>query len=882
MDGSLGDLEQALALGGLQAVFDSNIIGIAISDPDGRVVAANDSYLATLGFTRADLAAGRVDWRVVTPPEHADVDARALAEYAELGKSSVYEKAYVHGDGRRVPVVLASARIPATGGMATFVLDISGQKSAEDALRRSEERYRELFDAATDATFVIDRDTLRILDANRMATTVYGFSHEELLERTSPDLSAEPDATIAFIRAVMEHDGGEPHVGERLHRRKDGAVFPVEFTARVLVRDGRDVILVNSRDLSERRAAEEAVRQRALILNVAPFGFTVRAADGHLLFANPRAAAMHGYTVDELLAAPPAALEAPEGSAGFADRIREAIEHGSTTFETVHVRKDGSLLPVEVTLVRTLWDDAEALLAIALDISDRRRAQQALLESKTELEEAQRVALVGSFTWDRASGALSWSTELHRIFGLAPAGTPATIEAAAALYGPETEARHGDAVARAVADGEPYELDAAITLPDGRTRHVVERAEVVRDGGGRVTGLRGTVADVTELRQAQAVVDQAQRAEMVGRLAGGVAHDFNNLLTAIGGHAEFINDTLGPDDPRRPDVTSILDAAARAADLTRQLLAVGRREVLNPSVIVPGDLVDRLRPMLRSLVPADVELVVRLDPDRTPVRVDRDRLGNAIINLVLNARDAMAGGGTLTIATDAVRLEDGDDRLRGGAVPGEYVRLSVGDTGQGIPDDLLPHIFEPFFTTKSLARGSGLGLPSVEGFLAQSGGWVTVDTAISAGSVFALYLAAAEPEGGPRPSGARVASAGGGERILLVDDESAVRAITARLLRQLGYVVIEAADGDEAVAVCRRESFDALLTDVVLPGLSGPDLAARCQAVHPGLPVLLMSGYARESLLDEGRSIAGSAFLAKPFTVEVLGRSLRDLLDARA
>ncbi|MFN8630695.1 MAG: PAS domain S-box protein [Chloroflexota bacterium] len=604
MDATRGDREQDLALGGLQAVFDANIIGIAVSSADGRIVAANDSYLDALGFSREDLLEGRVDWRTVTPPEYATADEFALAEFAARGISSPFEKEYLHADGSRVPVVLASARIPETGGMATFVLDIGDRKAAERAMRRSEEQYRQLFDAATDATFVIDLETLAIIDANRMASKVYGYTRDELLELTSPDLSAEPDATAAFIRSAPGRRGEEPAIGERLHRRKDGTTFPVEFTARVLARDGRDVLLVSTRDLTDRRAAEEAIRQRALILNAAPFGLTVHATDGRMLYANPRAASMHGYTVDEFLIAPVVTMETPEEATRFAARIREVREHGQTTYEVQHVRKDGSVLPVEVTVVNTTWDGGEALLAITLDITERYRAEQALLQSKTELEEAQRVAHVGSFRWDVGTGALEWSTELHRIFGLGPGETPPTIEDADRLYGVETAARLHEAVWKAVISGEPYEVDATIARPDGRIRHVVERAAVVRAPDGTVTGLRGTVADVTELRQAQAVVDQAQRAEMVGRLAGGVAHDFNNLLTAIGGHAEFVVNTLAPEDPRRPDVSSILEATARAADHARQPLAFGRREVLNPTIVVPGD-VDRLRPMLRSLVPAD-------------------------------------------------------------------------------------------------------------------------------------------------------------------------------------------------------------------------------------------------------------------------------------
>ncbi len=764
--GATDDRSQpGLALGGLQAVVDANIIGIAVSDTAGRIVAANDSYLDAVGYTRQDLALGRVDWRAVTPPEYAEVDRAALEEFAARGVTTPIEKAYLHPDGRRVEVVLASARIPESGGMATFVLDVTWRRRAEEALRGSEARYRELFDAATDPVFVIDRDSMRILDANRTASDTYGYTHEELLALTGPGLSAEPEATAAFVRAIPADPGATPCAGERWHRRKDGSAFPVEFTARTMVRDGRVALLVSCRDVTERYRAEQAIRQ-----------------------------------------------------------------------------------------------------------------------SKLELEEAQRVAHVGSFTWDARTGTLAWSAELHRIFGLDPASTPATIEAAERRYGPDAAARLAEAVARALAAGEPYEVDAAIPLPDGRVRHVVERGEAVRGCGGTVTGLRGTVADVTELREAQAAVDQARRAEMVGRLAGGVAHDFNNLLTAIGGHAAFIMDTLALEDPRRSDVASILDASARAADLTRELLAFGRREVLHPTVVAPGEVVERLRPMLRSLVPAGVELALRLDPDGARVRVDRDRLGNAVINLVLNARDAMPGSGTLTIATQVVRLEAGDGRLRAGAAPGEYVRLSVRDTGSGIPGQDLPHIFEPFFTTKGPGRGSGMGLASVDGFLAQSGGWVSVVTAPGEGSEFSVFLAVEGEPGTDRAPGEPPSAETrlGGETVLLVDDEPAVRQVAARLLRQLGYAVVEADSGDAALAIFSHRAVDALVTDVVLPGLSGPQLAARCRELQPGLPVLLMSGYARESLEAEGSGLAASAFLAKPFTRDALGTCLRGLLDAGA
>ena len=717
-------------------------------------------------------------------------------------------------------------------------------------------------------------------DANGMATMLYGYEHDELLAMTSPELSAEPERTALFIREAMTLPGQGAVAGQRLHRRRDGTTFQVEFTARTLARRGASLLLIACRDITERMATEQTIRQMALVLDVAPNAITVYDLDGHCLYANRKAFELHGYSPEEFLALDLPRILVAEDAGLMAARMGVLRERGEGAFEAEHYRKDGSILPLAVTARYTTWNGREAILAIDTDISMRRAAERALRDSKAELEAAQRVAHVGSWTWDPVADAAVWSDELFRIFGLEPGGPAPTLAEQESLHPADVYARICEALHRAARTGAGYELEYVIIRPDGTIRRLVERGEAVRDGGGVVRSVRGTLADVTELREAQARADQAQRAEMVGRLAGGIAHDFNNLLTAVAGYAELLDQSLVPHDPRHEDVAAIRAAARRAGSLTRQLLAFGRRDMLRPVVLAPGDVVAGLTSMLRSLVPAGIGLAVHCDPGAGTVWADRDQLEHALVNLVLNARDAMPDGGTLTLQVERLLIEPGDTRLRLPALPGAYVRIAVGDTGTGIEADLLPHIFEPFFTTKPFGQGSGLGLSSVDGFVAQTGGFLSVDTSPGAGSTFSMFLActreaAAVPEQVPG-----TAEGPGSGTILLVDDEPSVRAVTARLLRQLGYSVIEAADPSEAMAACESAAaLDLLVSDVVLPGMNGIELARRCVGRRPNLPVLFISGYGREALSADDQPASGMALLAKPFTAHALGTHVRALLD---
>jgi two-component system cell cycle sensor histidine kinase/response regulator CckA len=406
-----------------------------------------------------------------------------------------------------------------------------------------------------------------------------------------------------------------------------------------------------------------------------------------------------------------------------------------------------------------------------------------------------------------------------------------------------------------------------------------------------VNGSIVVAKDVSHERALEAQLAQAQRTEAVGRLAGGVAHDFNNLLTAIRGYGELTLASLPEDRPERPDIVEILRAANRAADLTRALLAFSRRQTLRPVAVDLNEAVSGLLPMLGRTIGEHVELDVSLDPGIGWVHADRSQIDQIVMNLVLNARDAMETGGRLSITTTAVDLPESVAASRPGAKPGSWIRLQVADTGTGMTPDVLEHAFEPFFTTKPVDKGTGLGLSTVMGVVQQSDGFVTVDSALGAGTTISVYLPVVAPDvespanerqaSPPEPAHVPACAPSAARRtILLVEDEPAVRALASRVLAGAGYEVVSATDGLDALrAAGGLPGIDLLLTDLVMPGLGGLEVARRLAERWPGVPTAFMSGY------SAGAPVATELpgpLLRKPFTVSGLLAYVSENLDASA
>jgi PAS domain S-box-containing protein len=389
------------------------------------------------------------------------------------------------------------------------------------------------------------------------------------------------------------------------------------------------------------------------------------------------------------------------------------------------------------------------------------------------------------------------------------------------------------------------------------------------------------VSDISQRKQLEEQLVHAQKMEAVGRLAGGVAHDFNNMLTVIAGYNRMILDELSPMDPLRGYAEEVLKAADRAGALTNQLLAFSRRQIMRPRVVGVNVVLAQTEKMLNRLIGEDVELVMRLDPNAGNIKADPLHVEQAVVNLAVNARDAMPLGGRLTIETENVYLDENYARTHMGVKPGEFVLIAVSDTGHGMDAETRRRIFEPFFTTKEKGKGTGLGLATVYGMIKQTGGDIWVYSEPGSGSTFKLYFPrVSEPPSDPAEDDAGLANRAGGETILMVEDEQAVRELTVRILRQLGYAILMASSGAEAleISLAHEGTIDLLLTDVVMPGMSGRHLADQLLVERPGTKVLFLSGYTENTVVHHGVLDAGVNFLPKPFSRESLAKKLRDVL----
>jgi hypothetical protein len=443
--------------------------------------------------------------------------------------------------------------------------------------------------------------------------------------------------------------------------------------------------------------------------------------------------------------------------------------------------------------------------------------------------------------------------------------------------------RIGQQWATAVDAGKPFILEFRVVLPDGSVRWVVDRGTLIVDSKGQVTMISGVVSDVTERKLLEEQFRQAQKMESVGQLAGGIAHDFNNLLTIINGMAELAVSQVVEGDQLYDDLQEIRRAGERAAALTSQLLAFSRKQILAPTAVNLNSIVAGIENMLQRLLGEDIALVVVPDDSLGIVKADPGQIEQVIANLAVNARDAMPHGGRLTIETRNVEIDETYARQHVPAVqPGSYVMLVVTDSGMGMDEATRARIFEPFFTTKDPGKGTGLGLSTVYGIVKQSDGFVWVYSEVGKGTAFKIYLPRVAETVGGNVAAPPATSSRGSETILLAEDVEGLRMLAVRILEAAGYTVLTAASGEDALAVLERHSepVHLVITDVVMPGMSGRVLAEQFAMTHPGIKVLYMSGYTDDVIVRHGLISDGSAFLAKPFNAAQLTSKVRELLDA--
>ncbi|HSB60893.1 MAG TPA: PAS domain S-box protein, partial [Vicinamibacteria bacterium] len=577
------------------------------------------------------------------------------------------------------------------------------------------------------------------------------------------------------------------------------------------------------------------------------------------LEVNRAAVDRYGYPRDEFLAMRTGDLQGADG-------------------EGRHRLRDGRLIDVEVASHALEFGGRAATLVVATDVTERNRAEAELRRSEERFEKAFRASPAAmSITTLKQGRILDVNDRYARMTGYRP---EELIGRTVAELGLGAESADREAFVRAIEEGGgPRELEFRFRRKSGEVREARTSYVLVEVGGE--TSVLGLSEDVSERRLLEAQLRQAQKMEAVGRLAGGIAHDFNNLLTAILGYASLLLRRLGPRDPLGHNAREILRASERAADLTRQLLAFSRQQVLVPRVLDLREVVTDVESMLRRLIGEDVELLTTSAPDLGRVKADLGQVEQVIVNLALNARDAMPRGGRLTIGLRNVEVGEGFVREHPGARPGPSVVLAVCDTGAGMSPETQSHVFEPFFTTKEVGKGTGLGLATVYGIVKQSGGYIGVQSELGRGSTFEIYLPRVEEALDGRPEGAPVQVPRGAETILLVEDEEAVRGLVREILEGAGYRVLEAASGDDALQLSGDHAgpIHLMVTDVVMPGMSGPQLVRRMADSRPDMRILYASGYTDDALGPHGVLKPGVAFIQKPWSPDLLAARVREVLD---
>jgi PAS domain S-box-containing protein len=531
---------------------------------------------------------------------------------------------------------------------------------------------------------------------------------------------------------------------------------------------------------------------------------------------------------------------------------------------------------------------AERTEELSKEVVERRQAEEKLLRSQAQLAEAQQIAQLGSWEWDVVKNKVTWSEETRRLYGFKPEDSGADMNHSLEHVHPDDRGRVQEALTASVLNGTDFVMDHRAVLPDGTERIMHGMAKVIRDPAGKPLKMIGTTQDITgskraeeALRRSEEQLLHAQKMEAVGRLAGGVAHDFNNLLTVINGYCSISIQQLDSEDPLLKNLEEIEKAAERAGALTGQLLAFSRKQVLKPRIINLDAVVTGMDKMLRRVIGEDIQLNTTFDAGLWNVKADPGQIEQVILNMAVNARDAMPRGGKLSISAKNISFE-GKTRFRDRDLePGDYVVLSINDTGAGMTAEVQAHIFEPFFTTKGVGRGTGLGLATCHGIICQSGGDIRVRSEVQAGASFEIYL--------PRVNGAieidqetlqSEALPRGTESILVVEDEGAVRRLATTVLRDRGYIVREARNGAEALSLIRAGSpFDLVLTDVIMPRMSGRELYNQIKVIKPEVKVLFMSGYTDDALAIHGVLDPSLSFLEKPFTPSRLAHKVRETID---
>ena len=768
-------------------------------------------------------------------------------------------------------------------------------KRAQSELRESEARFRDMFERSTIGKAMTACDG-KLLKVNRAFADMLGLSTEELQQLTLAGITHPDDVpeSLECVRALLAGERATYRM-EKRYRHRDGHWVFADTSATLLrpVQGTPRCMLASIVDISKRKRAEEVMRAseahyQQLVSNT-DTGFVVIDDKGIVLSANEPYQRLAGaQRIEDVIGHSVTEWTAPDEKEKNAQAVARCAEHGFIdNFETVYQYADGTRIDVSINAaVDQVFEGGVRIASLCRNITERKRAESALRESEQRLRRFYESDLVGAVYWNMRGKITDANDKFLEMVGYTRADLAAGHIDWVGMTPPEY---------RQLDESSLAELKAT-----GRNKAAFEKEYIRKDGtrlpiliaGAMLDGERESgvafVLDISERKQAEAERTKleaqlrgAQRMEAIGLLAGGVAHDFNNLLSVILCGTEFAMESARENDRVRDELLEVKKAGERAVGLTRQLLAFSRKQVLQPDVLNLNQIATGVEKMLRRILGEDIDYVQTLAPDLGMVWADPGQIEQVLMNLVVNARDAMPEGGKLFIETSNAELDEDYASHHVAVLPGPYVLLAVTDTGCGMDPQTMARVFEPFFTTKETGKGTGLGLSTVYGIVKQSGGYIWVDSEPGHGTMFKIYLPIAHETVAAAPKVKPVlTSTRGTETVLIVDDEEAIHAIVSRILGSAGYTVLTAATANEALRICKTHqgNLHLLLTDVVMPHMGGRLLAEHVAALRSGIKVLYMSGYTDDAIAHHGTLGPGTHFIAKPFSAADLTNKVREVL----
>ncbi|MFO0547955.1 MAG: PAS domain S-box protein [Polyangiaceae bacterium] len=860
----------------LATLFERSIAGLVVTRlSDRRFVEVSDSFVRMFGWSREELIGKTTEELGL----HSDGAVRT-AVYEHHRASEPFEVRARRKSGEEGDFLLASGQIELHGEpcLVSVIHDITPLRRAHTALRESERQLRTVFEFLPIGIAEVDSANGTIIRANPRLATITGYATDELVGMSIATVLAHPDdreRTRGELAALASGETEELHV-ERRTVCKDGSISWIAVSANRLTSAAGGQVLAAIEDIQQRRLDEAALHLRQSALDAAANAIAITDTEGIVRFVNPAFCTLTGYSKEEVVGSHTRILRSGFQSADFYRSLWRTIKSGRVwRGELVNRKKDGAHYFEDMTIT-PVSDDTGRLsqfISIKQDISARKQAEASLRESEERfrvlVDNLEDLVCVAD-----SRGLISFVNRAASAFGFD--ANELMGRALASLFHEEDR----PAVQESLASGDdnaPREVRLVDAI--GALRPTRIRVRPLRIGAF-VAGATCVVIDLTARRETEEQLRAAQKMEAVGRLAGGVAHDFNNLLSVILSYSELLSEELDGTESAHADLEQIIEAAHRAERLTRQLLAFSRKQLLTPELLDLQALIAGLGKMLGRLIGEDIELNIQDSAGLPTVEVDRGAMEQVLMNLVVNARDAMPNGGRITIATHLVSLDE-SSRPALSLKSGQYIELEVRDTGSGMSEETRRRAFEPFFTTKGVGKGTGLGLSMVFGIVRQSRGAIEIDSQLGSGTTFRIYLPCADESTRP-PEVSLIESqpTRGHECVLVIEDEAPLRAVIGRVLTRAGYEVLLCSGAPEALASAYKDGSRVrlILSDLVMPIMSGRELAEHLLPLCPGARVLFMSGYTDETI--ERLGVLEASFLRKPFDMHVLADRVRQMLDS--